>query len=98
MEFKDETRTKLDIGEVGRCPACGCVGPNPGYDRLNSSEIVIEMAYLKPNFWVLDGDKLKLIRKFRCRNWKAAISFINAASIIAESEEIQHHPDINLTR
>jgi 4a-hydroxytetrahydrobiopterin dehydratase len=82
----------------GRCPACGCVGPNPGYEALSKGEVEVEFKVLRENFWILSEDYLQIKRKFRCRNWKAAIDFINAASEIAESEAIQHHPDINLTK
>jgi len=46
----------------------------------------------------LIDDFKKLRFKFTCRNWKSSIDFINAASAIAESDSVSHHPDIHLTR
>lgn len=87
----------LEIGEKGMCPACGCVGPNPGYIKLTKEELDVEMATLKGDFWVLSDDSLNLKRTFKCRNWQAAVDFINAASVIAEREDISHHPDLHIT-
>ena len=46
---------------------------------------------------LIDENK-KLHFKFTCKNWDSAIDYINQASKIAESEEIQHHPDLHLTK
>ena len=35
-------------------------------------------------------------KRFTCKNWQAAIDFINRASEVAE--KIGHHPDISLTK
>ena len=82
----------------GRCPACGCIGPNTGYNPLSREDMTALYQSLKPGFWVLSEDGLKLKRSFKCRNWQAAIDFISEVSTIAESEKIQHHPDIHLTK
>ena len=97
---KREAQSPLAVGEKGTCPACGCVGPNPGYIKLSQEELVTEYSTLKQNgYWVLtaEGESTCLKRKFKCRNWQAAINFINAASVISEREDISHHPDLHLT-
>ena len=81
----------------GRCPECGCVGPNPGYNALTEDEVNIEMKKISP-YWILSDDKKQLKREFTCRNWQSAIQYINKASEIAESVNIEHHPDIHLTK
>jgi len=87
--------------QQGRCSACGCVGPNPGYIPLSSLEVMRRLVEISP-YWKFEtkeeDDSQRLVRKFTCRNWQAAIDYIQAASVVAESEEIQHHPDIHLTR
>lgn len=97
---KGEAQNSLAVGEKGTCPACGCVGPNPGYIKLSQEEIAAEYSSLKQNgYWIVtsEGDAACLKRKFKCRNWQAAIDFINAASVISEREDISHHPDLHLT-
>ena len=93
-----EAQSNLPVGEKGTCPACGCVGPNPGYVKLSEEEIASEVKSLKPNFWKVasEGNATCLKRKFKCRNWQGAIDFINAASVISEREEVSHHPDLHL--
>jgi 4a-hydroxytetrahydrobiopterin dehydratase len=80
-----------------RCQACGCIGPNPGVIPLTEEEIMIEMINLQP-VWQLSEDKRSIYRKFTCRNWQAAINVIQEVSAYAESKEIQHHPDLHLTK
>ena len=48
--------------------------------------------------WQLENDGKSIYRKFTCKNWQAAMDCINAISTIAESKDIQHHPDIHLTK
>lgn len=48
--------------------------------------------------WQLENDGKSIYRKFTCKNWQAAMDCINAISAIAESKDIQHHPDIHLTK
>mmetsp|Transcript_524 Transcript_524/g.716 ORF Transcript_524/g.716 Transcript_524/m.716 type:complete len:153 (-) Transcript_524:133-591(-) len=85
-------------GSIGRCHACGCVGPNPGYDAMTAAEVEEEMKTLKPGYWTMGDDKKSISRSFICRNFKAAISYINAAADIAEDPAVSHHPDIHLTQ
>lgn len=53
---------------------------------------------LKPGLWELDADGKSLRRKFTCRNFRAAVAFVNAAAEVAEREDIKHHPDLHLTQ
>jgi len=47
--------------------------------------------------WHIAEDGKSVFKKFTCKNWQAAIDCINAISAVAESKDIQHHPDISLT-
>lgn len=76
------------------CHSCGCVGKNPGYGKLSAEDVDKEMSTLSPGVWKLSEDRSKISMEFVTRNWKGAIAFINEASIIAESEEVNHHPGI----
>ena len=38
----------------------------------------------------------KITMEFKTRNWKGAIAFINEAGVIAESEEVSHHPGTSI--
>eukprot|EP01041_Mallomonas_annulata_P013484 gene13484-28582_t len=87
----------LSFTDYGRCPECGCIGPNPGYNSLSHNEIKIEMCNIS-TYWKASNDLKSITRKFTCRNWQACINFINAASELAESDNVQHHPDIHLTK
>jgi pterin-4a-carbinolamine dehydratase len=80
-----------------RCPTCGCVGKNPTYEKLTKEEIDAEMKTLATGVWQVSEDYVKISRTFKCRNWQGAVDFINQASVIAESEGVDHHPDIHLT-
>lgn len=84
--------------EHTKCPKCACKGPNPGYETLSDAAIEESFSQLKvESKWALSSDKRKISRKFVCRNWQAAINAIQAISIVAESEDIKHHPDLHLT-
>ena len=71
------------------CVACG---DEPKYSQ---DEVDAEFAKLKGWELVIINGVTKLRRAFVCKNWLAAIDFINKASVVAE--ECQHHPDIALT-
>ena len=45
--------------------------------------------------WKLSEDQKVISRSFVAKNWAAAMSFLNAVSVIAEEEG--HHPDLHLT-
>ena len=69
--------------------------------RLDDAAVQQSLQNLSP-LWKLDqvsGDGSSLFvlsKKFTCKNWQAAINFINRASEVAE--RIGHHPDISLTK
>ena len=79
----------------GRCHACGCVGPNPGV-ALSEDEVMEEFEKLLPGFWTLRDDKKELSKEIVFLNFMGAIRFINKAAEVAESPEINHHPDLHL--
>lgn len=86
------------ITTAGRCHACGCVGPNPGSDAISAIEEITEhMQTLRVGHWELADDMKSIHRSFVCRNFKAAIQYINQVAEVAEREDIQHHPDVHLT-
>eukprot|EP01035_Chromulina_nebulosa_P017839 gene17839-23451_t len=78
------------------CPACGCSGMNPG-DALPNETIEIEFQKLIPGIWNLDNENKSINRSFVCKNFKSAIEFINDIAKIADSNDVNHHPDIHLT-
>lgn len=82
----------------GRCHACGCVGPNPGYSPMTEAEVAEEYETINKNMWRISEDSKSIRRHFVCRNFQAAIAAINAMGEIAERSDIQHHPDLHLTK
>ena len=80
----------------GRCHACGCIGPNPGLE-ISAEEVEAEFQKLRTGYWRLDADQKELSREFVCRNFMAAIEFMNKAAEVAERKDINHHPDLHLT-
>lgn len=67
-----------------------------GEERVyTEQEVNDEFAKLRGWELVTINGVKKLRRNFMCKNWQAAIDYINKASVIAE--ECQHHPDIALT-
>jgi 4a-hydroxytetrahydrobiopterin dehydratase len=95
---QSSSNVKDTIGAVGTCPKCGCVGPNPGYVSLTEEDVKVHFQLLRPGFWRLSPDHQRISRTFTARNFKAAIDFINEAAIVAEREDIQHHPELHITR
>ncbi len=88
----------LSQEKEGRCHACGCVGPNPGSETLSEEQITAELSSLSvASIWVLADDHKSISRRFTCRNWQAAMNVMNEVGSIAESKDIQHHPDLHLT-
>lgn len=61
---------------------------------LTAEETKQLMSTLNLPWTLVEGGALK--RTFVCRNWKAAIEFINAASAVAEG--LGHHPDLSLAK
>jgi len=70
---------------------CAC-GEEREYTELEVNE---EFAKLRGWELATINNVKKLRRCFVCKNWKAAIDYINKASVVAEN--CQHHPDIALT-
>ena len=91
--------TSSGDGTIGQCHTCGCIGPNPGYIAMTLDEIQSEMKNkLKPYHWIIGEDLKSIRRSITCRNFKAAISYIDKVAEAAERSDIQHHPDIHLTK
>eukprot|EP01038_Epipyxis_sp_PR26KG_P009010 gene9010-12152_t len=91
-----ESKVIGEEGSIGRCHACGCVGPNPGYDVYSIEDIQRELQTINP-LWVISEDNKSISLTFVCKSWTAAINAINIISEIAERSDIQHHPDFHLT-
>ena len=88
---------QLAVGEVGRCPECGCVGPNPGYHPLSPEEIDRELMSLPA--WRLapyPGGRPCLFRRIELQDRNAVLRLVNGISALAESPGISHHPDLLL--
>ena len=84
---------------AGRCAACGCVGPNPGTEKLSAAECAARAAALEPpGMWALPADGSRLTRRFVAKNFAAAVAFVDAAAAVAERADVQHHPDLHPTR
>ncbi len=75
-----------DLHEL-RCVPCR--GDEPPMDRAKAEELHTRIPE-----WELDDSsgELKLIRKFKFRNFKEALDFTNKIGQIAEEED--HHPAI----
>lgn len=86
---------RIEIGETGRCPECGCVGPNPGYDPLTAEDIERHLKELSGT-WTLDNGT-SLVCDIQLTSRDEALRLINSISEVAESPAIAHHPDIALT-
>lgn len=78
-----------------------CVPCEGGVEPLNGKELKNYQSYLSPE-WRLegkgdktDGKNKKIERKFKFKDFKEAMSFINKVAPIAESEG--HHPDIEIS-
>lgn len=61
---------------------------------LSNTDVLASFATLKPDFWSLNDTRTMLRRTFVCKNWSAAMSFMNELSVIAE--HLNHHPDFTL--
>lgn len=67
-----------------------CVPCEGGTPPLTSDEVNKLLAQV-PN-WVLEEGKL--VRRFKFKNFKEAISFVNKVADLAEAEN--HHPNISI--
>lgn len=91
-------KTNIESMEQSTTLKCACKGPNPGYEIIADECIEDELRSLKPSsHWELSLDRKSISRSFTCRNWQAAIKAIEAISTIAESDGMNHHPDLHLT-
>lgn len=80
-----------------RCSACTGATPKLTADEIRALQLQT------PKWTVLEKwspDKTEcsasITREFKMRNWSAAIGFLNAVSIVAETEN--HHPDVEITK
>lgn len=68
------------------------------FDPVRDEEALnTEMKKLKAGFWTFSDDMKAISCAFTCRNFKAAMAFLNAAAEIAEHPDMNHHPDLHLT-
>ena len=58
------------------------------------SELEIKKNLNNLNKWELNDDKNMIFKKYIFKNFKAAVTFLNSVSEIAEFES--HHPDISV--
>lgn len=69
-----------------------CVPCEGGVPPFNTDQIEVYKKEISPDWQVLDGKKLE--RKFKFKDFKESMEFVNKVADIAESE--QHHPDIKI--
>ncbi len=70
-----------------------CVPCEGGVKPFEKSEIEIYLTYLKTAWEVDDNKKIK--KKFKFKDFKEAMVFVNKVAGLAESE--RHHPDIEIS-
>ncbi|MBE0537036.1 MAG: 4a-hydroxytetrahydrobiopterin dehydratase [Phycisphaerae bacterium] len=80
------SHTPCPLAENQCIPCKGGIGP------LKPSEIEPLKAQLHPDWHIVDGRHLE--RKFKFKDFKAALEFANKVGAIAEEQ--QHHPDIQV--
>ena len=69
-----------------------CIPCEGSEDPLNREEVAKYLSVLTTK-WIVDDDK-KIERKFKFKDFKEAVEFVNNVADIAESEG--HHPDIGI--
>jgi 4a-hydroxytetrahydrobiopterin dehydratase len=84
----------MSADELKPCPCSDMTSR----DAISKDEALRHYAELKPNFWTISEDFKSLKRSFVCKDFSAAINFINAVAEVAERETINHHPDLHLTQ
>lgn len=67
-----------------------CEGGMPPATK-DEAEILLKQV----SGWSLSADAKSITKKFTCKDFKAALAFVDQVGKIAESEG--HHPDIHLT-
>lgn len=70
-----------------------CV-PCEGGTKPYNSEQAQEYLKATSGWEILDGDILKIQRKFEFKDFKEAMEFVNKVADLANSEN--HHPNINI--
>jgi len=69
-----------------------CIPCKGGIEAMKPSEIEPLKAQLHPDWQVVDGRHLE--RKFKFKDFKAALEFTNKVGAVAEEQ--QHHPEIQV--
>lgn len=69
-----------------------CVPCEGGVQPFTGPQIKDYLAELKTEWQVIDGKKIQ--KKFKFKDFKEAIAFVNKIAELAEKE--QHHPDIRV--
>ena len=72
-----------------RCQAC-----EGGVAKFSLAEATEQVQQLGES-WTLSDDGLMISRKFKLKNFLAAMALANSLAVLAEEE--QHHPDLHLT-
>ena len=70
-----------------------CVPCEGGIPKLTAEEARDQLAGLTD--WTLSDDATQIERRWTCRNFASALSLLNTAGDIAETDD--HHPDLHLT-
>ena len=69
-----------------------CVSCEGGVEPLNRQKIEEYLPAINPEWEVVEDKMLK--RRFKFKDFKEAMEFVNKVAILAESEG--HHPDIKI--
>ena len=77
----------MDLAEKKCVP---CEGGVPSMSNEDATKLLDEV----PDWQLLEEDVLKLQKKFKFKNFKEAITFVNKVADLAESEG--HHPDFKI--
>lgn len=92
-------QSRLAVGQTGRCPECGCVGPNPCYEALGAADTAAAAASLA--MWTLEpylppGPALCLRREVLSASFAARLVLVRRVGELAERSDLAHHPDLRL--
>lgn len=83
-----ETQSACDLTSK-RCQPCE--GGVPSYSRDEAAE---QLKQLRGE-WTMSDDGKMISRKWKLKNFVAAMDLVNAVGRLAEEE--QHHPDLHIT-
>ena len=72
--------------EKNKCKPCNAETP-----RLDN--IQIKENLMKVDSWLINNQQEMIFKKFKFKNFKNTIEFVNKVGTIAENEK--HHPDIS---